>query len=241
MKNYKEQASWLPKAGKFIKQITVSFVSYITLPVFKEKEDGIRDFFKRNYYIKSDELVFDGTSTGYFLRIKNLLDISMLSDKVVLDLGCGRGSLLHWLQKNRISFKKYIGIDFSVKTCTINQNCVMICDNIKNIKNYLSDEQSLIVMCNSLCYTDTEIFINILDSIQPGNGILIIEPAPNIFWDAHFDGIKPIYRTLEKTCSLLSCKGFVIENTMSDYLFAIGSHYFGKLSYGIYAYKNAIR
>lgn len=237
MKDYKEQAKWIPKAKIFIKQIAVSMFSYLTLPFFREKKDGIQKFFEKNYYDDPDDLIFDGTSSGYFSRIKYLTDVSTLSNVTVVDLGCGKGTFYFWLCENNILMKQYIGIDFSIKAHTVSEFCTFICDNIKNVRKYLSEETNMIVMCNLLCYIDDATANSILGNLKSKDRMIIIDPAPNIFWDAHFEGVKPIYRTLEDVCSLLKEQDFVIENIMSDYLFKIGSHFISKLSYGIYGYK----
>ena len=46
MKKYKEKAKWIPNVKLFIKQILVSVFSYLTLPLFREKKNGIQEFFK---------------------------------------------------------------------------------------------------------------------------------------------------------------------------------------------------
>lgn len=237
MKKYKERAEWIPKTKVFIKQIMVSMFSYITLPLFREKKDGIKEFFKKNYYDKPDGLVFDGTSSGYFSRIKYLSDISTLSKGTVVDLGCGQGGFYFWLCENNLQIKRYIGIDFSIKPQALNENCVFICDNILNLKEYLSNETNTVVMSNLLCYIDDDTFIKILNNLRVKDNVIIIDPAPNVFWDAHFDGVKPVYRTLETVCSLLKEQGFIIKNIMSDYIFKIGPYYISELSYGIFAFK----
>lgn len=237
MKNYKEQAKWIPKAKLFMKQIMVSIFSYLTLPLFKEKKNGIQEFFKKNYYVEPDGLVFDGTSSGYFSRVKYLSDTSILSQRTVLDLGCGQGTFYFWMCKNNIPVKQYIGIDFSIKTYKLNNNCKFICDDIINLRKYLLAEIHTVVMCNLLCYIDDNTFIKILSDMNSKDSVIIIDPAPNIFWDAHFDGVKPIYRTLENVCVLLKKQGFIIENIMSDYLFKIGTYYISELSYGVCAFK----
>lgn len=237
MKKYKEKAKWIPNVKLFIKQILVSVFSYLTLPLFREKKNGIQEFFKKNYYFEPDGLVFDGTSSGYFSRIKYLSDISILSKRMVIDLGCGQGTFYFWMLENNIPVKQYIGIDFSVNTYELNKNCAFICDDVVNTRKYLSDEINTIVMCNLLCYIDDVAFIKILNDLNSKDYMLIIDPAPNIFWDAHFEGVKPIYRTLENVCFLLKEQGFIIENIMSDYLFKIGNYYVSELSYGICAVK----
>lgn len=236
MNSYKEKAIWLPNHKKFVKQIIVSFISYLTLPLFRKKNDGIRAFFKKNYYEKPDDLVFDGTSSGYFSRIEKLLDNKEMNNRVVLDLGCGQGSLLKWLNQNSIKFKEYVGIDFAIEPQETG-NVKFICGNIENVEEYITNHNIFVFMCNSLCYLEKSTFLKILSSFNHGTGLIIIEPTPNIFWDAHFCGVKPVYRPLHITCKILEDAGYTIISTFQDYYFQFGNFYGLGLSYGIYAIK----
>lgn len=237
MKNSKELASWLPNISLFLKQLCVSLLSYITLPFFRVKENGILLFFQNNYYVEPDGLVFDGSTTGYFSKIHHLLDLESLSEMEVIDLGCGQGALYKWFRKNNVFVKRYIGIDFSIKYTQLDDLSFLVCDDINNIRKYLSDKKTVITLCNSLCYINDDIFSAVLNSLCIGTHIAIIEPSPNLFWDAHFNGIRPIYRSQNSVCEYLRKHGFMIESVTSDFLFRLGDIYCSKLSYGIYAYK----
>lgn len=236
MSNFKERAKWLPNCRKFIKQLLVSISSYITLPFFCYKNDGTRLFFKKNYSEKQDDLIFDGTSSGYFSRIEKLLCGIVLDDTVIIDLGCGQGALFNWLESNAVTYKEYIGIDFAISQKATTK-AKYICDNISNLEKYMPDNLCLIVMSNALCYIDDLLFLRILSALKRGDSILIIEPSPNIFWDAHFNGIKPLYRPIDTTCTFLQNCGYKIMNTFQDYLLGKLNHYYIELSYGIYATK----
>lgn len=234
---YKEKAVWLPKLNVFVKQIMVSIISYLTLPFYKEKKNAIQRFFIDNYYNTPDGLVFDGTSSGYFDRINLLIDFSLLPDMRFVDLGCGQGSLVFWLQNNKISYQEYLGIDFAIKQSKKENSVVFINDSILNAGRYIRSSDDIIMMCNSLCYITDEEFAIILSSLKKGNRIIIIDPSPNLFWDAHFEGIKPIYRKRKTVLKLLNDSGFIIDSSIQDYLFKMGTIYCMPLSYGIYAIK----
>lgn len=237
----KELARWLPSPMLFVKQIYVSIKSYLTLPFFVPQENGVQKFFKRNYYTAPDELVFDGSTKGYLSKINGIVNLDKWTELSVIDLGCGCGTLLKWILENGFSIAKYVGIDFSIKTEKGNGKYTFVNDNVNNFDKYIENKETIIFMCNSLCYIDDDTFIEILCKVQEGMTMVIIDPAPNIFWDAHFNGVKPIYRTREIVCSILTEQGYVIDNTISDYLLKIKSRYFGEISYGICAYKQIAR
>lgn len=236
MSNYNSRAIWLPNCNKFLKQLAVSLISYITLPFFHQRRDGVKEFFNKNYYGAPDDLIFDGTSSGYFDRIRKLLGDRRYEFHVILDLGCGQGSLYHWLNGNSIKYKKYMGVDFAITPYEF-QNAQFACGNICDIKSYITEDESLAFMCNSLCYIENSVFTTILSSLQKNSGIIVIDPTPNLFWDAHFCGVKPIYRSMKQTCELLQNAGFEIVNTHQDYLLGWKNHYAIGLSYGIFAVK----
>ena len=213
-----QHAMWLPQPWLFCKQIIVSLWSYITLPLFRKKENGIQNFFERNYYKKCDGLIFDGNTNGYLDKAKDLIARSYRD--VVFDLGCGdSGNLYLWLTKNAIEFRFYIGIDFSIRGKTIDQKARLINGDIRKCNVCRKpDRTAMIVLSNSLCYLSDSEFSEVLKIFESGDEILVIEPEPNLFWDAHFAGIKPIYRKHEEVIKKLEACGFEIKALSVDYL-----------------------
>lgn len=175
---------------------------------------------------------------GYFSRIKKIFNVSEFSKSTTIDLGCGQGAFYNWLCDNRICTKAYIGIDFAIKPCKKNDFCTFICDDIRNIHKYLRNEPYIVVLCNVLCYLEDNTIREVFDALNMSTRIIIIEPAPNIFWDAHFNGIKPIYRTYNEVCLLLKEYNCTVENSIRDYFFKVSKFYFAEMSYGITAVKN---
>lgn len=230
MKVIEQHAWWLPRPWLFCKQIIVSLWSYITLPLFSEKENGIRDFFEKTYYIKSDGLIFDGNTNGYFDKARDL--IGKTYRDVVFDLGCGGNECLYWwLIKNAIEFRSYVGIDFSIREKKINKKARLINDDLRKYDEYRkSGETAMIVLSNSLCYLSDSKLSEVLKHFVPGDEILIIDPEPNLFWDAHFAGIKPVYRTHEEVIKKLEECGFEINALSVDYL--LKRHI--RISYSLY-------
>ncbi|GHU42225.1 hypothetical protein FACS1894190_11300 [Spirochaetia bacterium] len=234
----KEIVTWLPKNRLLVKQLWHSFLSFITLPFFHSHTDGIKTFFENNYYIKSDELIFDGSTFEYYSKIERTIDISVLNDYNIIDLGCGLGSLYHWLQTKNICAHSFTGLDFAIKNLLIGDNAVLINDNLSNVNNYFFENTNNIVfMTNALCYTDDVLFKNALRCMRNNDELIIIDPSSNIFWDAHFNGIKPIYRKVNRVMQMLIHEEFEIVNILQDYWFAIGGHHFFPLSYCIHAIK----
>lgn len=235
--NYRVVAQWIPGLKKYIKQLCVSSLSFMTLPFFTPKEDGVKKFFKSNYYEKQDDLVFDGSTNGYYSKVELLTDFKSWENVSVIDLGSGQGSLYAWLKSIGIPISRYVGIDFSIEDISIDEYGILVNDDISNVYDYLSNSNDVIFMCNSLCYIEDELFIKILEDLKSGNELFIIDPAPNLFWDTHFNGIKPIYRKYSDVVSLLKHYGFTIEDTVRDYLLKIGNLYISSMSYCIHSQK----
>lgn len=233
MKIIKQQASWLPRPSLFCKQMAVSLLSYITLPFFHETENGTKLFFEKNYYNKKDELVFDGSNGSYFDKLIAL--ISKDYRDLILDLGCGKDAAFYsWAINKGISFRTYIGIDFSVKNIFIDERAEIANDNLIVFDKYRKNSESaMIVLSNSLCYLSNREFLKVLKCIRQGDEIVIIDPEPNLFWDAHFCGIKPVYRKHEEITELLRSNGFTVEGITTDYFL---KRLF-RMSYALYGIK----
>jgi hypothetical protein len=234
----KEIARWLPRKPLLIKQLVVSAKSFLTLPFYKPQVNGVQFLFKNIYYVKPDALVFDGTTFGYYSKIKRVLDLSCLNGRTIIDLGCGKNALFHWLKEEGVSQFSYIGIDFAIDSTGISNEPCVVNDDIIYVNRYLNDSKNIIVMCNVLCYTNDENFNTVLHGLGANDAVLLIEPSPNLFWDAHFSGIKPIYRRIGETTQLLEKEGFEILSSVQDYYFNIADNYIFPLSYCLYAIKH---
>lgn len=234
----KSKATWLPPIDVFLWQILVSIKSYLTLLFFSPKKDGVKRFFISNYHVKKDELIFDGSSNGYFGQIEKVLNLSLLEGGKIVDLGCGTGALYGWLQSKNINVQMYIGVDFAYVAKT--DGSVKICheDNVSWVQdpsNYGYIFNANIIMSNSLCYTNDPDLLNIFSQCKNAKRIIIIEPYPNLFWDAHFDGVRPIYRKHPVVSKALRENGFSIKAISIDHIFSIRHRYIGPISYCIFA------
>lgn len=234
----KIKSTWIPGFNLFIKQLGVSFVSYITLPFFKKKDNGVLLFFEKNNDQKKDELVFDGDTGNYYNKINNSEIINILSNANVLDLGCGNSSFYFWLIDKHIPFKSYIGLDFAAKKSISLEKCLIVKENLLNFSKYLSIGKNVILLCNVLCYLTDDELILLLEKIPTNSFILILDPAPGLFWDAHFSGIRPNYRKIKSVIRILQLHSFFVNNTTQDYLVSLNDAVFlFPLSYSICAKK----
>lgn len=238
----KLKSTWTPNMYLFFRQLKVSLISYLTLPFFKRKENGVQLFFERNYSKEKDDLIFDGNTTSYYDKLYSKEIKELLSGANIIDLGCGNASFYNWLKNNHITICSYMGLDFAVENKSIDAVCEIVNDNLLNFTNYLSYENNVIVLCNVLCYLTDDVINAILNKCPVGSVIIIIEPSPGIFWDAHFDGIKPKYRSVNTIERLLQKYRFHLLNTIQDYLVSINKQlYFFPLSYCICAKLNCSR
>lgn len=238
----KLKSTWIPNKYLFFRQLRVSLFSYLTLPFFKRKENGVQLFFEKNYSKEKDDLIFDGNTTSYYDKLDSKEIRDLLSEANVIDLGCGSASFYKWLKNNHVTICSYIGLDFAVENKSINAACEIVNDNLLNFTNYLLYEKNVIVLCNVLCYLTDDVINAILYKCPVETVIIIIEPSPGVFWDAHFDGIKPKYRNVNSIERMLQKFGFQLLSTIQDYLVSINKQlYFFPLSYCICAKLNCGR
>ena len=233
---FKVKAIWTPDLKRFIKQIVVSVISYFTLPFFRGKDNGVLLFFERTYNNNIDELIFDGGTGGYYEKIELSKTKNLLIGANVIDLGCGNNSFYYWLQKKHIPFNLYKGLDFAVNSKSAKERFEIIKDNILNFADYLLSEKNFILLCNVVCYLSDEEVSFILRRVPTDAIVTIIDPSPGLFWDAHFEGVKPEYRSIGMIERILQSHKYSIISKVQDYLMAIGKkHFLFPLSYCICA------
>ena len=224
----KRKVDWILSKKRFFEQILISVASFFTLLFFKRKENAIQDFFYKNYNVKKDEFIWDGTSLNYYNQITNCTELTVFKNSNIFDIGCGTGSFYYWLKKNNIDVKTYTGVDFAVNDKNISINSRIINENVNdcNLINY-----NVFVAINCFCYLSNNEISNILSKIPDNSNIIIIEPHPNIFWDKHFNNIKPHYRNLKKIIKLFEENSFVLQSVGVDYFYKINKLYFSAASY----------
>lgn len=238
VKLIKSKANWLPPHMKFIAQIFISIRALLTLPFFKEIPNGIQKFFINNYNGKKDVFIFDGSSeNSYYNQIIKTIPINKFKNQIVIDLGCGNGSFYFWLKNNDISINQYYGVDFAYENSKLSDNAVIINMSISRYFESPIPENAVYILSNSLCYTSEIIFQFVLSKLKLNDKIIIIEPYPNLFWDSHFNGIKPHYRKNEQVFKLLKNNGFAIKSCSVDYVFNIRDIYSNPISFCLYASK----
>lgn len=246
MKNFhiiKNKAKWLPSISKLCLQYLISFISYCTLPFFIPKDDAIKDFFKKNYYIKCDNFIFDGHTNGYYSQL-DIITKSQFDDKRIIDIGCGQCGLYHWLNQNGIKYKQYIGIDFAMEECQLSSNDFLYNKSVYEFfrsENYLNEKtENIYFMVNSICYLSDKELNCLFEKIDTKDKVVIIDPNPNLFWDAHFSGVRPIYRNINNMISILTKYNIEIIQSSVDYHWKFEKKYMDALSYMIFASKREL-
>jgi hypothetical protein len=209
------KAKWKPVFRKRFLQYLASLKALITYPFFKRIDDGIKLFFEENYKIKQDPLIFDGHTNRYLDQISNVMDLTKLNDVDIIDLGCGIGSFISWLEKNGINPRSYLGIDFACDGKVFSDNMQII---NQNIFDYEISQNNYAILINVVGYLDDNQLNDILIKTRKKNcKLIIIEPYPHFFWDKHFNGIKLCYRRTERLTDLLYNKGYEIRKVSIDY------------------------
>jgi SAM-dependent methyltransferase len=233
----KHKAEWIPSMNRLILPLVSSIWSHITLPFHHKKNNSILEFFKANYSLKPDLNIFDGNVNNFYTQIKRIYYFKKNHNCTVIDLGCGKGSLLNWFIENGIKYDRYIGVDFAVKSKILSNNASIINTKIEDFNKYFQYIRHPITLylTNTLCYLDDIQFINFLKSCKKNDELIIVDPYPNLLWKSHFNGIKPFYRRLDYVCKLLKECGWNVKYKSIDYVFVIfGVLFISKISYSIY-------
>ena len=213
----------------------VSVLSHF-FPSFNFKKNGnIQIFFKNHYAIKADPLIFDGNSNGYLSQLYPFIK-NMDSIENIIDLGCGEGSLYHFLKKMKINFSKYIGIDFAIPDTLLGSDATIQEADFTNKKTVrFLTSKSILFAVNTFCYINKIAKIPILDQAKEKSAgqLLVLEPWPGWFWDRHFEGIWPNYRSPQELNANLSEIGWEPINQINFYYSCLFGVYVMPLSYAM--------
>lgn len=233
---HKRVANWLGTPTRIINQLFVSCWSYLTFPIAKFHSSAAKDYFTNLYKSQPDPLIFDGKDTRYLEQVGIVYDTSSLVGETVLDLGCGNGSLYDWLSSKQIVLREYIGIDFAHFDKKLDANASIL---NKDVNNFQIDETNanVVFAVNVLCYLDDSPLSYIFQSEKKNIKLIIIEPTPGLFWDAHFDGVKLFYRNRQYLINILESNGWRLQNSSIDYWFKFLRMYFFPLSYCLFFVK----
>ena len=229
----KNKAKWKPTWKRRYMQYLASLKAILTYPFFKQNDSGVKLFFENNYNKTPDPLLFDGNTNQYLDQITNVLDIKSLNDKDVIDLGCGSGSFLFWLEKKGVNPRSYLGLDFAHENKVLSSNKKII---NQNIFEFEMPRNHYVVLINVACYLGNKQLDDLLKNVKERNcKLIIIDPHPNFFWDKHFNGIKPHYRMIDDFLSLVQKKGYRVEKVSMDYFGKLGRKFVGPVSFCIFA------
>ena len=219
------------------KQFAISFWSRVTLPFVSYKENAAKDFFREIYNGKTDPYLFDGKSQQYLHQVLNVVELNALNRLRVIDIGSGNGVLYHWLVQNCVKLQSYLGIDFAHRSESIDSVAQILNADVINLGSRDLHNADICVLVNCACYLDSDRLNHLLSNLPVGCQIIIIDPIPGLFWDAHFDGVKLFYLSYKKMSDLLYRNDFIIERKSVDFHIKFLSFYFNPLSYCLRATK----
>lgn len=231
----KNKATWLGSRTRIIKQIVVSMLSFITLPFARHNDKAIGEYFKKVYYKKPDPLIFDGNELAYYNIIDLVVMSSEFSLKNIIDIGCGKGSFYKWLKSSSKNFSSYLGIDIALRDTQLTENAKIVNCDVLSYSEKLP-HNNFVVLINSLCYFSEDRMLNVFTN-KDICSLLLIEPVPSLFWDAHFSNIKLFYRNPVFVKDLLVDYGFEIIDMAVDYGIKNNHVCLCPLSYCIYAIR----
>ncbi|QUI70395.1 class I SAM-dependent methyltransferase [Pseudoalteromonas sp. M8] len=82
-----------------------------------EDYEQIKNFYNDRFYAQGDCIGSVGwrDQATQFLRFERLINTLKLDNKTILDIGCGLGDLVHFLDANQVQNYRYVGIDIADK------------------------------------------------------------------------------------------------------------------------------
>lgn len=240
MKVIKRKANWIKFNTLTLRQYFIGILSYITLPFATFKKGAIKVYFEKIYNGFRDDFLFDGKRGLYFEQLLFLIKDKDFKKANIIDLGSGNGALYFWLLNNGFNFDKYIGYDFAHKDFLINDTASIINIDITKIENDSQPPNSVYFLINVLCYLDKTQIQEVFNKLKPTSSLIIIEPVPSVFWDAHFNNVKIHYRKRDEVVYFLKEREYSVFSSSVDYLFQFKKLHFLPLCYSIYAYKELV-
>lgn len=232
---HKAKAAWV-RPLPFVQQICESLLALMRVAPKNYSQEAIRNFFQNHREKEPDPFVFDGSTDGYCQQIIPILPDSMANQ--YMDLGCGSAKLYDFLNSRLIPFRKYVGVDFAP---TSSQSIYRL--DFEIINTTIQDESIVelalpgthLVFINSICYQDRLDKILLLQHAARSreNSLIIVEPFPGIFWDKHFSGIRPKYRSMPELIGELENMGWRLQKQAIFYLFKLGPLWIWPLTYAV--------
>jgi len=229
----KRVANWLGSPVRVIQQLIVSCWSYLSFPFSKFHDNAAKIYFMNLYAGKPDPLIFDGKDSRYFEQIEMVYDIRNLAKKNVLDLGCGNGALFLWLENKRAFPKEYVGIDFAHPPSNFGDKAYSVQKDLRELQ-IGETNADVVIAVNVLCYLNNYTMDFMFEPTKSGTELIIVEPSPSVFWDAHFDGVELYYRNHLKLTEYLKSKGWQVKRESIDYGFKFIGKYFFSLSFCLF-------
>jgi SAM-dependent methyltransferase len=236
-KLHEEQARWLGSWSRVARQLLVSLRSHITYKFADQKEGAAERYFRSIYSgTRYDDLLFDGKDWAYYQKLTKIINMDMFGEAQIIDVGCGNGSLYRWLQRDNRSPRMYSGIDIAHPDVEVDASASIHCADVLTVDfGNIVDSRAVLALVNSLCYLDDERFSHLLHQSNYISELIVVEPVPGIFWDAHFDGAMLYYRHPETLLARLTETGWIPQAVAVDYLVALGSIKMVPLSICIHA------
>lgn len=235
IKASRRRVAWV-QLNPFLRQLFESAANYFRRGGGSLSRESVKAFFDRHRGDQPDPLVFDGSRSGYY---DQLLQVMPQQSAVrYIDLGCGTGGLCAFLRARSISFETYIGVDFSPIVGELFHGDDAIIRNAsldgEDLLEYLVPATH-VVMINSICYQDTILEIPILRAASrcKDAALLVVEPYPGLFWDTQFEGIRPRYRYPDQLMREASTLGWIPSRLVIFYLIKIGPLFLWPLAYSL--------
>ncbi len=230
----KSLAKWPQTNPHFWKQMRTGVLSHIFGPNTKEQKLEIQTFFQ-SHYKQVDQLVCDGNTNGFLSQL-NELGLFNVKTSHILDLGCGNGSLYRYIKDIGVDIPQYTGLDFAVSGKRLDSRAIICNIDLRNSQavNLLANENTIFAI-NTFCYLESLSNIPVLKSSgrKTNNYLLVVDPWPGLFWERHFNGIWPTYRSPEKLIKEMSEIGWKPNQQVNYYLVRLFGKFFFPLSYGL--------
>jgi SAM-dependent methyltransferase len=198
-----------------------------------------------NSYVGSSSPWYEPLISVACNQIRSLIPVDRLN---VLDLGCGSADMLTVLPRNGLDVARYTGIDLvpgiSLQSSSGTSAQIIEGDATQLALNNAFGPIDLISAVNLLPYLPelTKVLHRAsLQNLTTRACLLIVEPAPSLFWHRTFSEFQSILRTPEEIEAALCRYGWSVHFRTNLCVISTSTFGFGKLAYSLVATNDAFK
>lgn len=208
-----------PQTGRVVRDIIRGFPRWVRRDSGQLDEERANAYFLKRSF-EDDQCLVVEASIDWYAAILDASDalrqrLTNGERAALLDVGCGRGGLLRWLETRGYQSYDYLGVDrdsIAIKRCAEKfpgrdfstgaaGELAAVAPKgadiffIINVLPYLGDPLAGLRVCRSLARR--------ADSL-----LVVVDPTVSPYWNHEFSGVRPQYRTTAKLLRLTTEAGW---------------------------------